>query len=78
MRATKKLEKSFLLPEMNLAFYGMFFLSTEINFFFLKIGNNYRMRALGIFGNAPKSNARAHLKQKKNIVALESYKFVAL
>ena len=64
---------------MNLAFFGMFFLSTEIYFFFLKIGNNYWMRALGIVGNArPKSNARAHLKQRKNIVALESYKFIAL
>ena len=42
------------------------------NVFFLKIGNNYSIRALGIFGNArPKSNARAHVKQRKNIVALE-------
>ena len=46
----------------------MFFLSTEIDCFFPKIGNNL-MRALGrkkhmfFFGNArPKS--RAHLKQK--------------
>ena len=36
MRATKKLEKSFLLSEMNLAFFGMFFLSTEINLFFFE------------------------------------------
>ena len=51
----------------------MFFLSTEIKWvFFLKIGNNYSIRALGIFGNArPKSNARAHVKQRKNIVTLE-------
>ena len=48
----------------------MFFLSPEIDCFFPKIGNN-PMRALGrkkhvFFGNArPKSNARAHLKQRK-------------
>ena len=48
--------------------------------FFSKIGNN-SMRALGrkkhmlFFGNArPKSNARAHLKLRKNIVALEGAK----
>ena len=61
---------------MNLAFFGMFFYLPKLIFFFWKIGNNYSMRALGIFGNAwPKSNARAHLTQRKNIVALESYKF---
>ena len=50
----------------------MFFLSTEIKWVFFKIGNNYSIRALGNFGNArPKSNARAHVKQRKNIVALE-------
>ena len=57
----------------------MFLLSTKINFFFSKIGNN-SMRAwaekktMFFFGNArPGSNARAHLKQeKKNIVALYS------
>ena len=53
----------------------MFFLSREIDFF-SEIGNTL-IRVLGgkkhmfFFGNArPKSNARAHLKQKKNIVAL--------
>ena len=53
----------------------MFFLSPEINWFFSEIGNN-PMRALArkkthaFFGNAlPKSNARAHLKQRKNTVA---------
>ena len=48
----------------------MFFLSPEINFFSLEIGNN-PMRALGrkkhmFFYNAlSKSNARAHLNQRK-------------
>ena len=49
----------------------MFFLSPEIDHFFPEIGNNL-MRALGrkkhmfFFGNArPKSNAHAHLKQRK-------------
>ena len=49
----------------------MFFLFTKIKWFFSKIGNN-SMRALGrkkthvFFGNAwSKSNARAHLKQRK-------------
>ena len=77
MRATKNTSKKniagkkFLFPEMNLFFFGIFFLSTKIKCFFSKIGNN-SMRALGrkktcfFFGNArPKSNARAHLKQRK-------------
>ena len=58
---------------MNLFFFGMFFLSTKIKFFFSKIGNN-SMRAMGkknrmfFFGNArPKSNARTDLKQRKKI-----------
>ena len=50
----------------------MFFLSPEINWIFLEIGNN-PMRALGrkkthvyFSSNArPKSNVHAHLKQKK-------------
>ena len=56
---------------MNLFFFGMFLLSTKIKWFFSKIGNN-QMRAwaeknsMFFFGNArPKSNARAHLKQRK-------------
>ena len=56
---------------MNLFFSKCFFLSPEIDYLFSKIGNNL-MRALGrkkthvFFGNArPKSNARAHLKQRK-------------
>ena len=63
---------------MNLFFFGMFLLSTKIKWFFSKIGN-ISMRAwaekntMFFFGNArPKSNARAHLKQRKNIVALYS------
>ena len=67
----------FLFPEMNLVFFGMFFHLPKLNVFFSKIGKN-SMRALGrrkkhmfFFCNArPKSNARAHLKQRKNIVAL--------
>ena len=59
-----------LSPEINLFIFGMFFLSPEISLFFPEIGNN-PMRALGRnFGNAlPKSNARAHIKQRKNIEA---------
>ena len=56
---------------MNLFFFQNVFLSPEIDCFFPKIGNNL-MPALGrkkhmfFFGNArPKSNARAHLKQRK-------------
>ena len=51
------------------------FLSPEINWFFL-ISNNPKMRALGkkthmFFGNArPKSNARAHLKQRKEHIGI--------
>ena len=52
----------------------MFFPLPKLTFF-SEIGNN-AMRALGrkkhiiFFGDAlPKSNARAHLKQRKNIVA---------
>ena len=59
-------------------FLEIFFLSPEIKWgLFSEIGNN-AMRALGskkhmFFGNAlPKSNARAHLKKRKNIVALLS------
>ena len=55
--------------EAKMFFFGMFFLSLE---FFSEIGNNL-MRALGrkkthvFFYNArPKSNARAHLEQRKN------------
>ena len=83
MRATKKTSKKniagkiFLSLEMNLFFFGIFFLSPEIDCFFSEIGNN-QMRALGrkktcsFLGNArSKSNACAHLKQrKKNIVAI--------
>ena len=53
-----------------LFFFGMFFYLPKLNVFFLKIGKN-SMRALArkktcFFGNArPKSNARAHLKQRK-------------
>ena len=84
MRATKKTSKKnniagkiFFISRNELVFFSKCFLSPEIDCFFPKIGNNL-MRALGrkkhmvFFGNArSKSNARAHLKQKKNIVALE-------
>ena len=55
----------------------MFFLSPEIYSFFSESGNNL-MRALGrkkhifFFDNArPKSNARAHLKQRKKLSGLK-------
>ena len=63
---------------MGLFFFGMFFLSPEIDWFFSEIGNNL-MRALGrkkthvFFGNArPKSNARAYLKQRKKHSGLKA------
>ena len=49
----------------------MFFLSMKIEWFFSKIGKNSMVRwaekkHMFFFGNArPKSNARAHLKQRK-------------
>ena len=50
----------------------MFFLSPEINWVFSKISNNARAgqkKNHTFFGNErPKSNARAHLKQRKYIV----------
>ena len=71
MRATKKtkLESSFFLLKYTFFFLGMFFLSPEINCFF---GNRQQSDARAgqkkthvFFGNAlPKSDARAHLKQK--------------
>ena len=74
MRAAKKkakktkLEKSFLFPEINL-FFLTIFLTTEIDFFF-ENRQQFNARAgqkkHGFFGNArPKSNALAHLKQRK-------------
>ena len=59
---------------MNLIFFGMLFFLLKLTVFF---GNRQQSDAraghkktLVFFGNArPKSNARAHLKQKKNIVA---------
>ena len=58
---------------MNLFFMGIVFLSPEIDSFFF--GNRQQSNAragqkkhMFFCGNArPKSNARAHLKQKKNI-----------
>ena len=60
----------FLCPKINL-FFSECFLSPEINCFFL--GNRQQSNARAgqkkphvFFGNArPKSNARAHLKQRK-------------
>ena len=55
---------------MNLFFFGMFFSSTKIKWFFLN-PQQFNARAGQkkthvFFGNArPKSNARAHLKQRK-------------
>ena len=77
MRATKKTSKkkhswrnTFYLSKWNCFFFGMFFYLPKLTGFFSEIGKNL-MRALGrkkhvFFGNArPKSNARAHLKQRK-------------
>ena len=63
--------KIFVISRNELGFFSERFLSPEIDSFFPEIGNKL-MRALGrkkhmfFFGNArPKSNARAHLKQRK-------------
>ena len=77
MRTTKNKQKKhsrnfFLISRNELVFFEMFFSSPEIDCFFPKIGNNL-MRTLSrkkhmFFWNArPKSNVRAHLKQRKNI-----------
>ena len=64
---------------MNLFFFRNVFLSTKIDVFFSKIGNNSmralgRKKAHGFFGKArPKSNARAHLKQRKKHSGLIGY-----
>ena len=75
MRATKKTSKKkhswkkvFLFPEMNLFFFGMFFYLPKLNVFFRKSATIQcaRWAEKTHFGNAlPKSNARAHLKQRK-------------
>ena len=63
-------KKFFYFLKWTCFFFEMFFLSTKIKCFFSKIGKNL-MRALGrkktrFFGNArPKSNVRAHVKQRK-------------
>ena len=60
---------------MNLFFLEMFFLSPEIDWVFFGNRQQFNARAGQIktrvfSGNArPKSNACAHLKQRKNIVA---------
>ena len=66
-------EKHFLSFEINLFFFGMFFYPTKLTFFFLNWQQSYvrngQRKTHCFFGNAqPKSKARAHLKQKKNIV----------
>ena len=81
MRSIKKTSKKniagkiFFISRNKLVFFSKcFFLSPGMDCFFPKIGNNL-MRTLGrkkhmfcFFGNAlPKSNERAHLKQRKKI-----------
>ena len=70
--------KILFISQNKLVFFRNVFLSNEIDWCFSEIGNNL-MRAeqkkhMFFFGNAlPKSNVRAHLKQrKKNIVALQN------
>ena len=69
--------KMFFISWNKLGFFRNVFLSLEINSFFL--GNRQQSNARDgqkkehFLGNAlPKSNARAHLKQRKSVVALRS------
>ena len=70
MRAIKK-QTNKNIAEMNLFFFGMFFLSTEIKCFFRKSATIQCARLAEknphvFFGKArPSSDARAHLKQRK-------------
>ena len=60
---------------MNLFFSECFFLSTKLNVFFLNwpkfnVRTGQKKNTCFFSGNArPESNAHAHLKQRKNIVA---------
>ena len=76
MRATKKAskkkrswEKYIWSYEKNLFFLRMFFYLPKLTVFFRKSAA-IQYAHMFFFGNAlPKSNARAHLKQRKNTVA---------
>ena len=60
--------EKYLLSLKIYIFFGMFFYLPKLTFFENRQYSNARVGR--IFCNArPKSNARAHLKQRKNIVA---------